>query len=70
MRRSLECSSRFLRALQQNRVQSRLLYLFYNKESERILYSQVLKWTQSSYDFKAIDLSFVTNRVNHSCPLY
>ena len=70
MRRSLEYSSRFLRALQQNRVQSRLLYLFYNKESERILYSQVLKWTQSSYDFKAIDLFFETNRVNHSCPLY
>ena len=29
----LECSSRFLRALQQNRAQSRLLYLFYDKES-------------------------------------
>ena len=27
----LSCSSRFLRALQQNRAQSRLLYLFYNK---------------------------------------
>ena len=29
----LECSSRFLRALQQERAQSRLLYLFYKKES-------------------------------------
>ena len=31
----LKCSSRFefLSALQQNRAQSRLLYLFYNKES-------------------------------------
>ena len=29
----LECSSRFLSALQQNRAQSRLLYLFYDKES-------------------------------------
>ena len=29
----LECSSRFLGALQQNRAHSRLLYLFYNKES-------------------------------------
>ena len=31
--RRVECSSRFLSALQQNRAQSRLLYLFYNKES-------------------------------------
>ena len=29
----LECSSRFLSALQQNRAQSRLLCLFYDKES-------------------------------------
>ena len=29
----LECSSRFLSALQQNRTQSRLLCLFYDKES-------------------------------------
>ena len=29
----LECYSRFLSALQQNRAQSRLLCLFYNKES-------------------------------------
>ena len=29
----LSCFSRFLRPLQQNRTQSRLLYLFYNKES-------------------------------------
>ena len=28
----LECSIRFLSALQQNRSQARLLYLFYNKE--------------------------------------
>ena len=27
---------RFLRALQQNRAQSRLLYLFYDKESDHI----------------------------------
>ena len=30
--RRVECSSRFLSALQQNRAQSRLLYLFYSKE--------------------------------------
>ena len=28
----LECSVRFLRALQQNRLQAMLLYLFYDKE--------------------------------------
>ena len=28
----LECSSRFLKALQQNRAQSRLFYLFYDKK--------------------------------------
>ena len=31
--RRVECCSRFLSALQQNRAQSRLLCLFYNKES-------------------------------------
>ena len=35
--RRVECSSRFLSALQQNRAQSRLLYLFYNKESVKFL---------------------------------
>ena len=35
--RRVECSSRFLSALQQNTAQSRLLYLFYNKESVKFL---------------------------------
>ena len=45
--RRVECSSRFLSALQQNRAQSRLLYLFYNKESVKFLkhYFQFLKQT-------------------------
>lgn len=29
-----------------------------------VLHSQVLKWIQSSYDFKVIDLLFVTDKVN------
>ena len=45
--RRVECSSRFLSALQQNRAQSRLLYLFYNKESVKFLkhYFQFSKQT-------------------------
>ena len=40
----LECSSRFLSALQQNRAQSRLLNLSYNKES--------IKFTRNYFQFQ------------------
>ena len=58
----LKCSSRFLRALQQNREKSRLLYLFYNKES--------VKFPTHSFQFSKQTLFPMRRTVSSACSVF
>ena len=50
----LQCSSQFLSALQQNRAQSRLLYLFYDKESVKFP-TRYFLISKTNFIFKVIE---------------
>ena len=71
----LQCSRQFLSALQQNTAQSRLLYLFYDKESVKFPTCYFLI-SKTNFIFKAIEsaismfYTFSTNQSTATSELY
>ena len=61
----VECSIRFLRALQQNRLQARLLYLFYNKE----LFNFIIYAAKIFPENFIFQILLVASAVHHGCTL-